>query len=145
MGRPVAKSRVREKREILAKRSELINAALEDGQTTKKQLAKSAGIEIWQLNDVFKENKDLHLKFNVRRRTLADTAADNLEEILKDPDHPQHFQATKYVLQTYKTDIDENLESKEAEEMEVSVRTESETAPVVVRFGKSKRIEEEED
>jgi len=144
MGKPIAKTKARELREKIAKRSALINTALEEGITTKTKLAESTGLKVFEINDVFQENRELYNKFCIRRRTLVDTAADNLEDILKDTDHPQNFQATKFILQTYKSDLDENLEAKSADEVAVEVRTESKGIPVSIIFSANKKLKEEE-
>lgn len=144
MGKQIAKSKAREIREKLAKRSALINAALEEGITTKTGLAKATDLKVFEINDVFTADRDLYNKFCIRRRTLVDTAADNLEDILKDPNHPQNFQASKFVLQTYKSDLDENLEAKTAEEIAVEVRTESKGVPVSIIFSNTSKNKSED-
>ena len=109
------------KKEKLAKLSVLVDTAIEMGMTTKTELAEAAGIKLWELADLFKNNQTLYSKYCIRRRTLVDTASDNLEVILKDPTHPQHFQASKYVLEKYKSDLDTTLEGKEDSKGGVSV------------------------
>ena len=113
MAKVVAKQAAQLRKERMAKWSLLVETAIDLGQTTKTELAESAGIKLWELADLFKFNPVLYAKYCIRRRTLVDTASDNLEMILKDPTHPQHFQASKYVLEKYKSDLDTNLEAKE--------------------------------
>ncbi len=145
MGKSVAKNRAREAKEKLEKRSALISTALDENFTTKTSLSNATGFAIWEINDVFRDNRELYNKFCIRRRTLVDTAADNVEDILKDPLHAQHFQASKFILQTYKSDLDENLEAKNAEEISVDVRTESKGIPIQIVFSKRSAAKEEEE
>jgi len=133
----IPKEKEQEKIEKIEDQTRMVKAAMEMGFTTKKDICKSANIEMWELNGLFKEDKDLHAMFNVRRRSLVDMAADNMTSIVKDPDHPNNFAATKYVLQKYKSDLDEVLESHEVNPLEIDVPSgNGSTKPVIIRFGK---------
>lgn len=144
MAKQVAKNRKREYKEKIERYSLLIESALDDGNTTKTAIGESTGLKLWEINDVFEENKLLHAKFTRYRRTIVDTASDNLEDILKDKTHPQNFQATKYILSTYKNDLDTVLEAKSANDLEVNVRSESKSGGIQIVFGASKPQETEE-
>lgn len=141
MAKPLEKSKARKTQEKQDKQRELVKAALRMGLTTKKDICTSSDMALWELNELFQADKDLYNDFCVRRRTLSDVAADNLETILRDPVHPQNFQATKYVLEKYKTDIDTQLESKDAEEVDIEVLG-SGSIPVRITFGTKKSNDE---
>jgi hypothetical protein len=115
----------------------LVIAAMEKGDTTKKQICKSATIKMWELGRLLEGNKELYAMFKVRRKSLVDTAADNMTEIINDPDHPSHFAATKYVLQKYKSDLDSSLESHDVHDLEIEIPDNSKTKskPVIIKFG----------
>lgn len=134
--KPVARNKDRIARERREAVSLLIDAALDRGLTTKQDIAEGCNIKLWEVSDAFKYNRELYAKFCVCRKTIVDMAADNLQKILQSPHHPQHFAATKYILQTYKSDLDENLENKSDKEVSVTVPTESNRRPVVISFKK---------
>lgn len=137
MAKIVKKNKSREYREKIARYSALIEVALNDGHTTKTAIGRETGLKLWEINDVFTQNILLHAKFANYRRTLVDTAADNLEEILKNPAHPQNFQATTYVLKNYKSDLDTHLEAKSANEIEVDVRSSDASKDITIVFSTS--------
>lgn len=133
----------KEKAELQEKRILLVRAAIKENNTTKKAICKVCGIEMFVLNQLFSADKDLHAEYVIRRKTLVDVAADNLSDILNDPTHPQHFQATKYVLQNFKSDLDTSLEPKEQEEVQIEVpiaipggEGDGEQKPITIRFSK---------
>ena len=140
MATPLKKTKERKKEEKQEKQRQLVLAAMRFGLTTKKDICTSAEMALWELNELFQADKDLYNDFCIRRRTLADVAADNLETILRDKNHPQNFQATKYVLEKYKTDIDAQLESKDSDEIDVEVPSGG-SSPIRITFGTKKRDE----
>lgn len=141
MAKPLEKSKARKTQEKQDKQRELVKAALRMGLTTKNDICKASAMALWELNELFQADKDLYNDFCVRRRTLSDVAADNLENILRDPVHPQNFQATKYVLEKYKTDIDVQLEAKNADDVDVEVSG-SCGSPIRITFGTKKEKDE---
>lgn len=130
----------KEKRETLAKHKTLILAALDLGYTTRTKIANSAGIKLFELAKIFRDDRKLHARYAVIRRTIVDKAADNIEDIVDDKKHPQHFAASKYVLQTYKSDLDEILESQDEGEIQIGMG--NGTSPIRIRFGKKKDKED---
>lgn len=130
-------------KEKAEEQTRLVNAAMNAGKSKKKDICEAAGIEMWQLNKLFKADKDLHASFTVRRRTLVDTAADNMAEIIGDKNHPSHFAASKFILQRYKSDLDTSLISHDAEEIEIEIpgTGKSKNKPVIIRFGKKNKDE----
>lgn len=136
MAKQLKKSVERLKSEKYVKIILLVRTAMKLGFSTKTDLAEKAGIKIWELNDVFVYDKEVYSEFCVMRKTLVDTAADNLQEILLDKSHPQNFQATKYILQTYKSDLDSNLETKDKDAVELEVLGNGGVSPVRISFGK---------
>ena len=135
MAKQVKRNTTKAKEEKNATQAELVRAAMRLNITTKSSICERTGLRLWELNEIFAADVGLFSEFCIMRRTLADTAADNLEEILKDKSHPQHFAATKYVLQTYKTDLDANLDAKKTDEVEVNFRNDG-VNPINITFGK---------
>jgi hypothetical protein len=140
MAAPMLKTRERKNTERQNKLIVLIRASMRLGNSTKKDIALSAGIKIWQLNDMLVLDKDLQAEFSIMRRTLVDIAADNMQEILEDRNHPQNFQATKYILDNYKSDLDSNLEAKDSGEIGLTIGGAGKDSPSPVRitFGTKK-------
>lgn len=129
---------IAEKREImLEKHAVLVRQALAADLTTRSAISESTGIKLWQLSELFRENLELYAEYTVRRRTLVDTAADNIHDIVMDKDHPQHYAASKYVLSKYKSDLDSILEASEEAEMTLEIGgggRESQINPVRISF-----------
>jgi hypothetical protein len=138
MAKGLEKTAKRIKGERIEKLSHLVRAAMRLGFSTKSDIAEKSGIKIWELNDIFVAHPEIHNEFTIMRRTLVDTAADNLQEILLDKSHPQNFQATKYVLQTYKSDLDSNLITKDKDEVELEIAGSGGVSPVRITFTKPK-------
>jgi hypothetical protein len=140
MAKSVGKQAATLKKERMEKLTLLVKTAIELGFTTKTAICEAAGIKLYELNDLFAYNKEIYGLYCIRRRTLVDTASDNLEEILKDKNHPQHFQATKYILEKYKSDLDDTLEGKESDKLGVSVSVGGNNTkrPVRITFTKDK-------
>lgn len=134
-GAKVKKSKVKELTEAVSNYSLLIDKALDEDISTKSGLCKATGLKLYQINNVFQKNKDLYARFKVIRGTLADKAADNLSNILDSPGHPSHFAATKYVLQTYKTDLDDSMETKKSDGFEIETGKGGKS-PIKIKFGK---------
>lgn len=125
------------KKERLERWTEVASLSMDLGFTTKAKIAQDSGLKLWELNELFEENKDIYKRYCTMRKTLVDTAADNLEDILKNPDHPQHFAASKYILQTYKSDLDSNFETKTKDNVGVEIGIGGKgNRPVILTFEK---------
>lgn len=126
----------RKEQRLLDERSNIINAALEEGKVTRSDISKATGIPLHIISDTFSRNRELFAKYSVRRRSIVDLAADNIFTIVSDPKHPQCFSASKYVLQNFKTDLDEILEPS-TNELGIEIGDPGEaTSPVVLKFAK---------
>jgi hypothetical protein len=138
MAQALQKTKERKYSEKMTKSVSLVRASMRLGFSTKSDIAEAANMKIWELNDVFKADKELYAEFCVMRKTLVDVAADNLQDILYDKAHPQNFQATKYVLEKYKSDLDSNLEAKDATEIGLTIGGANSPSPVRITFGSKK-------
>lgn len=145
MGRKRMKNKEREETNLHESRVLLIESALEEGITSKIDIAKATGLKIWDINNVFAKDRKLYSKFCVRRKILVDVAVDNIEAILNDRSHPQNYQASKHIITTYKTDLDDILESKEVDDISVLVEGGESQSPVTIVFGRKKSKEESEE
>jgi len=140
--RHIEKTTVAMTKKRIKKNISLINAAMNEGLTTKEEISKAAEIKLWEVSEAFREDGELLAKFKVRRRTLVDMAADNIQVILKDKDHPNHFAASKYVLQTYKSDLDDSMDNKKEEGgdgFSIKVGKKSKGSPVKITFSKDNK------
>ena len=135
MGKSMKKTFAREQREKREKYILLVKAALETGCTTRRDICKAANMKTWELTVLFNDEPEIYALYKVRRITLVDTAADNLQTIVEDLNHPQNFAATKFVLQKYKSDLDQILTRDDAVEISVDVDGLGANGPVVIKFG----------
>jgi len=113
------KNKSRDRKEFLAKGRALILAALDKGFTTRKKIGDACGLKTWQVADILKHDENLWAQYTMHRKTLTDLAADNIQDILEDPNHKDHFQASKYILQKYKSDFDDSFESQQDEGLQI--------------------------
>lgn len=126
----------REAKEAREKLIREIREAMKLGLLTRKEIAKSVGIKETQLSQIFHKEKELYAKFCVMRRSIVDIATDNLFDVVRDRKHPKNTDISKWVVQNYKSDLDDSLEEKEGEGFEVEVgEGGSKKRPTVIRFG----------
>ena len=138
-GKPVKKVSKRVQKEQNKERAALVRAALEIGVTTRKQLSEAAGISMHLLNNLFQVDRKLYNEYSVRRKNLSEIAADNIEDIINDPEHPNHYAASKWVLDKYKSDLNKVLEAQDSDEISLKIGEGDKTAPVVISFTKNKK------
>lgn len=130
------KNTERKTKKLLKTRAALVRAALEAGHITRKDICKATGLQMHELANLFTQDREVYGEYVVRRKTIADIASDNILDIVNDPTHPQHFQASKYILSTYKSDLDEVLDSQDESEMSINVGGDSKASPINITFGK---------
>tara|TARA_R110000803_G_scaffold170045_4_gene233128 strand:+ start:1703 stop:2113 length:411 start_codon:yes stop_codon:yes gene_type:complete len=126
----------RKEKKLLKTRAALVRAALEAGQISRKDICNATGLQMHELANLFTQDREVYGEYVVRRKTISDIASDNILDIVNDPTHPQHFQASKYILSTYKSDLDDVLESQTESEMNINVGGESGASPINITFGK---------
>ena len=134
-------NKARKEAKLLETRAELVRAALESGNISRKDICKVTGLRLHELANLFTKDRKVYGEYVVRRKTISDIASDNILDIVNDPTHPQHFAASKYILSTYKSDLDEVLEDKSGEDISVSLGG-SKGSPITINFGSSKKSEE---
>ncbi len=130
------KNTERKTKKLLKTRAALVRAALEAGQISRKDICNATGLQMHELANLFTQDREVYGEYVVRRKTISDIASDNILDIVNDPTHPQHFQASKYILSTYKSDLDDVLESQTESEMNINVGGESGASPINITFGK---------
>ena len=128
------KNSKRKERKLLETRADLVRAALETGAISRKEICRATGLKLHELANLFTKDRKVYGEYVVRRRTITDVASDNIMDIVNDPSHPQHFQASKYILSTYKSDLDEVLESQDSNDLEINIG-ESTGSPIQINFG----------
>ncbi len=125
---------IRESAKIAEQREQQVRVALSEGCYTRSKICKATGLTSNELTNLLSNNKELHAEYSVKKRLMADIAADNIFDIIQDEGHPQHFAASKYIIQNYKSDIDETL-VPQAGDMQIQLgSTESDGSPVVINF-----------
>lgn len=105
--------------------------------TTYRQIIDTTGVAQHEIDKVFELCTDLKAEFTVRRRSLANTAVDNIHEIVNNFNHPQNFQASKFIVQTYKNELDESLVPKVSTELGYDIK-DGNVSPVKITFSVKK-------
>lgn len=114
------RNKIREQASIVEERSAVVRAALNEGCYTRSSILKATGLKKHELTNLFASEKDLAAEYTVKKKLMATISADNIFDIINDPGHPQHFAASKYILQNYRSDLEDALEPM-AGDMELSL------------------------
>mgnify|MGYP003649647222 CR=1 FL=1 len=101
---------IREQSKLVEERTMIVKAALDAGCYTRSSIMKATGLEKHELANLLASEKELAAEYLVKKKLMAVISADNIFDIINDPKHKDFFQASKYILQNYKSDIDESLE-----------------------------------
>lgn len=131
------------KKWVLTKRQEevryLVKSTLDVNPniTTFRQIIDTTGAAQYEIDKVFELCPELKAEFTVRRRSLANTAVDNIHEIVNNFNHPQNFQASKFIVQTYKNELDESLVPKVSTELGYDIK-DGNVSPVKITFSVKK-------
>ncbi len=126
----------RSDKELLKKRSKLIDDAIECDRHTIKKICEFTEMKPHEVRYTLENNLELRKKYAMRRRGLMDMAADSMQDIIEDATHPQHFQACKYALQNFKSEFDDILETQEASQIAINPNGGDTSAPVTITFSK---------
>jgi len=115
----------------------LIKAAIESGLTTLSAIHKVTEIPHYHIKRVINRDDELKAMYFVRKKLMVDKAVDNIQEIVDNPNHPQNFAASKYLIDHYETDMSKILTPKDSELNlnDISLNSDG-VAPVVISFGK---------
>lgn len=105
--------------------------------TTFRQITETTGAVQYEIDKVFDLFPALKAEFSVRRRSLANTAVDNIHEIVNNFNHPQNYQASKFVVETYKNELDNDLTPKVSTELGFELRG-GQISPVKITFSSKK-------
>tara|TARA_R110002126_G_scaffold50551_2_gene139210 strand:- start:1857 stop:2264 length:408 start_codon:yes stop_codon:yes gene_type:complete len=132
------KNKERKEAKLLETRADLVRAALESGHISRKDICRATGLKLHELANLFTKDRKVYGEYVVRRKTISDIASDNILDIVNDPEHPQHFAASKYILTTYKSDLDEVLEDRNGDDIQVNIG-DSKGSPISITFGSAKK------
>lgn len=117
-----------------------VRLALEKGQCTYKAIANAIGKSIPFVQKLFDKFPEIRKEYLMTKRIIANQAADNIYDIVNDPDHPKNYDASKFIISRFKSDLDESCEKHDEEGLEVAINQgeideEAENKPsVVIRF-----------
>jgi hypothetical protein len=114
--------------------------AIADGYTSRRDICKAMGLASHELTEFFEDNPKSYKIYASRRRELVDIAADNIQDIVEDKTHPSHYNASKYVLDHYKTDLDNILDQKDGDDVKLNL--DSTGSGVVIKFTKPGKKED---
>ena len=143
MAKRKMENKAREKSKLMEERINLVEACLDSEISTKAEICKVTGLKRIELNTIFRENKKLYARFCVIRKLLVEKSTDNITAVVDDRTHPKNYEASKWILANYKSDLDADLDAKDSEEIEIDVNDDRKgRRPVVIRFGHKKSDEE---
>lgn len=132
------RNRQREEENLLKTRAGLVRSALDRGFMSRSEICRVTGMKLHELSNLFTNDRKLFGEYCIIRKTIADVASDNILDIVNDKTHPKNYEASKYILSSYKSDFDEALESHDGESPSVTIGGESKASPIVIKFGKGK-------
>jgi hypothetical protein len=133
------RNKIREQSKLVEDRTNIVRAALDAGCYTRSSILKATGLKAHELTNLFTSEKELAAEYTVKKKLMATIAADNIFDILNDPSHSQNFAASKYILQNYKSDIDDTLEPM-AGDLELTLPGSGEASEqVVIKFTGGKK------
>ena len=92
------KNRKRDLQELRSNHIGLAKEAIENGISSRKELAGHIGIKLSELSLLFKEESDVYALFCEVRRTIVDLASDNLYDVVADKEHPKNYDASNQTL-----------------------------------------------
>lgn len=140
------KNPLRDAKKLKEERIRLVEAAIGAGLSTRKEIAEVANMKLHELSNLFSVEKELYAKYCVLRKMIVDMASDNIFDIVADKQHPKNYDASKYVVTNYKSDLDSTLESKDEDiDVQIGGSGASGASPITIRFGKKKKEEEDEE
>ncbi len=96
-----------------------IEEMLDSGVILKSEMKKQLKISFYELNEVIKAFPELRAKWTVRRRSITDIAADNIAEIVSNKKHPRNYEASRFIVQNFKSDLDSDLDAKDDDDVSV--------------------------
>lgn len=117
----------------LIKTTLLINPTI----TTYRAITETTGAAQYEIDKVMEMCPEIRAEFTIRRRSLANKAVDNIHEIVNNFNHPQNFQASKFIVQTYKNELDEDLIPKVSTEVGFDIK-DGQISPVSITFSTKK-------
>ena len=142
MAKPMSNSK-RAKDRRNRERKVLFQEAIADEYTSRRDIAKAIGISSFDLTEFFEENPKMYKLYASRRRELRDIALDNITDIVEDKTHPKHYDASKYIVQNYQTDLDVILDSRDEDTTSSSVSVDAGSG-VIIKFTTEKEKEKDE-
>lgn len=129
----------RKKLEKLEKDTEKIFKWLEDEEIiTIKDLVKKSGISRLSVEQAIANSEELQFIMKERRRMITSIATENLMEIVQDRRDVNNYQATKFVLENFKNELEEAVPSKTSIEASFDRDADGNISPVKIVFNTKK-------
>ena len=139
-----SKIREEEKRKSLLEDKKLrIREAIKQGVVLSRDLAKIAGIKLHDLKNIFTNDRELYAEYCVAKKTIENLAADNIYKIVEDESHPKNYDASKFIIQNFRTEIDDVLDGKNGEMLDIEIGGKSDGGGITLKFGNSKDEKDE--
>jgi len=129
------KNSIREAAIVSSEREVLIRAAIKQGKTTRSTIAKATGLEKTIVSMMLANNTELRNEWIVNKRMMVDVSVDNINDIINDPQHKDHFQASKWVASNIDSELSTILFPTQSDlQIEIGGTDGVDDNPVVIKF-----------
>ncbi len=128
----------KDKQVEVERRRALIKACLQKGEcTTKVEISKATGIKLSTVTSDISADKELFAEYKLNARTIAEIAADNISEIIKDKKHPKNYAASMKMIETYESEFNEVLDTNDSG-FDMDIDIENSGGGATISFGVKK-------
>ena len=134
---------IEKKKSLLEDRKLRVREAIKQGVVISRDLANIAGIKLHDLKNIFTNDRELYAEYCVAKKTIENLAADNIYKIVEDESHPKNYDASKFIIQNFRTEIDDILDGKNGEMLDIEIGGNSDGGGITLKFGNSKDEKDE--
>ena len=129
------KNTIREAAIASSEREVLIREALKQGKTTRSTIAKATGLDKTIVSMMLANNPELRNEWIVKKRMMVDVSVDNINDIINDPQHKDHFQASKWVASNIDSELSAILFPSQSDlQIEIGGTDSADDNPVIIKF-----------
>lgn len=134
----------REQTALMEDRKIQVRVLMDRGIFNRSKICRALGWKPHALKSLFTIDRDFFAEFKLNRSSIMENATDNLRDVVEDFDHPKNYDASKFMVTNFKSEFDEELESKTEDDISISSGAGMDSGITIV-FGKPKGDKEEDD
>ena len=129
------KNSIRKAASVSKEREEIIAEALKQGHTTRKTISKATGLDPTIVSMMLSNNPELRNEWIVKKRMMVDVSVDNINDIINDAKHKDHFQASKWVASNIDSELSTILFPTQSDlQIEIGGTDNVDDNPVIIKF-----------